>query len=1288
MNDQKDIPPGGTGAGKNGKTLGEEASRLANSVSPTKGREFEELIAHELPLIPECDVKEAWRATDAPHEHKSKFWRGDSPNGIDVLALKRDGNYIAIQCKCYKTGTNVTSKDVMALAVSAQEQDVSHQGESGDTGVIDKLWMVATVDVAEATKNWKKDVTFINPIAVWGDHVLGREEKPDPHELDALQEAAFNDCIKHFIKREQPRGKLIMACGTGKTLVAQRVAEHQDITPGKGLVVYATPSILLTGQSQVSWLRNEVGRPIASIVVCSDAKAGAGGEKYKSEIAYDLLGSVTTTPGKIASEVNRLRKSLPENGIMVIFTTYQSMDKVIEAQRTHGMPAIDFAIADEAHWTAGKWSGVNGDREMSKYLMFHEELDAKRRMYQTATPRIYSQRSFEKFEASAMKIAGSFKHQKLVDMSAPEVFGETMHKLSFRSALKNQKSGQKRLCDYRIVIALDTSKETPAFALTGSATEEEKQQFLNTRDDARLKAIMESMVNVGGDETNYRNTGLRSCITFSNRVKRAEMFAKTVNDKRVQELMFGEHNVNLSAGHLDGTSTATVRRDELACLSDANDPERDKRHITFNVRVLSEGVDVPALDSVAFIDERDSEIDIVQAVGRVMRRPPGSDKSIGYVIVPVGMGKSVDCEKCMADSPFAEQWKIMGQVLRALRSHDPQIVTDYTNRMIVSSTGTGTSSPAVPSPFPENFIERLMSGALDGINPHIMPNSGVLRDDAQRERKSVMQRMVGFATVYLHNEGLGTQLMQCTGIEANAETEAAANVAAFRACQAAALHLTLCMLMQQRLVETRANQPPIAKLKSPRDSVVKSEIGHMLLGQWERVLEHDFKPIFGPGIAVLKALQSPNSGKFPKGAVVAMRHIAELATEHASKYVEIGADEAGEIFQAAMDKDTQKQFSANYTLPVAGVLLAEMTCDAYAPKTDPLWSDPQYWREHAILDPACGSGTLLVAMMSAIVRRARTQHADHTRILALRQALIEDALTGLDVNKWALQLAATQMAISVGSAPLQRMGLYDMPTKDDRGYPMLGSLELLLFKRDGSPRSLSETDLKSAATGLGEAKDVVDSHEGLLDRIKRVDICIANPPFGTFEEGQKKMSPLSKLAMKNRKEQVKSFFQFDTDKNPLEGASNSLSPWFTLLMTNTGCQIMGKVAPQIALVSPIPDERNYIRGHYDMVECATSHESEGKPSWSSESGITESILVFKRKKARKEGDEQIIPPPPPPPLKIHEHYQTPRCSKCRKPRQLEKSHIYRRSGSGLVAFQFLQQGHAHVGRGTYIGLPR
>ena len=1205
--------------------------RLAEGDRSNKGAEFEKLIAHELPYLKGLsDVKEAWRMVDVPQEHKRRFWRGDAPNGIDVLALKQCGNYIAIQCKCFNKSTKVTSKHVDDLAVAVMGHDA-----------IDQMFVITTVDVAEPTRNHLKGVVFKNTLVDWADRVVGRKERPVAHSLDTLQQAAFNDCIKHFVKKKKSRGKLIMACGTGKTLVAQRVAEHPDITPDHGLVVYATPSILLTGQSQVGWLENRLKRPIASFVVCSDTKAGVQyGEKYRAELSYDLVGVVTTTPERIAHEVERLRKSLPENGIVVIFTTYQSMDKVVEAQRKYGLSTVDFAIADEAHWTAGKWSGKDGKEKMSRYLMFHNQLDADRRMYQTATPRIYSERSKDRFAKSTLDIIKNHKSQELVDMRSTPVFGEEIHSLSFRQALADQEEGEERLCDYRVVIAIDTSREVPSFALKETYTDEEKKEFLNTRTSARLTAVMESMVNLDGGKTNGmgdssagRDRGLRSCIAFSNRVWRAKAFADEVNNEEVQRRAFNGEPINLSAGHLDGESPASERKEELGRLAEANDAKNNKRHITFNVRVLSEGVDVPALDSVAFIDERDSEIDIVQAVGRVMRRPPGSNKTIGYVIVPVGMGKWVDCEKCMASSPAAEQWKILGQVLRGLRSHDPEIKTNYHDRIIVSPPPPHDpelrkqQQESERTKFAQDFAEHLMAGEFEGVSSHIMPYSGVLRE-SQEERKSVMQYMVGSATKHLLDEGLGSQLLECTGTEADAgdvnvaaddtvesndKSSDAGNNHAFRACQAAALHLTLCMLTHQRLFDTRANQPPIAKLKSPRDCSVGSEIGDNLLDQWGRVLKHDFKPIFGPGVAVLQALRNPSESRFPKGAVVALEQIAESAAVNASKYVEIGADEAGEIFQAAMDKSAQKKASAWYTVPVAGVLLAEMTCDAYAPKTDSIWRDPEYWRKHAILDPACGSGTLLIAMMSAIVRRAQALGADEGEIVDLRRALIEDSLTGLDINKWAVQLAATQMAISVGSAPLSRMGLYEMPKKDEMGRARLGSLELLLFNNDGTPRSLSDTEVKSKGMDLADVKAVTDSHEGLLDRMKRVDICIANPPFGTFEQQQKDMSQSSKDGLKNRKDFIHGFFQFGAGKNPLEGASNSLSPWFTLLMTSIECSVMGKIAPQIALVSPGPDERNYIRDHYDMVDCVTSHESVAKPSWSSESKITESMLVFKRK---------------------------------------------------------------------------
>ena len=1319
-------------------TYAERAKDLAESDRTDKGQIFEELVARGLKVLVEHNVKDAWVAAEVPKEIRRKFWRDEyTPTGIDVLALKHDGNFIAIQCKCYKLDRKLSAAEVKDVVSNAK----TLVGKS-EAGVIDQIYVVATVDPGEGAINWEKGVTFINPVAEWDDHLINRKKPAPAKKMDTLQTEAFGKCVNHYTKnggdaggKGQDRGKLIMACGTGKTLVSQRVAEHKEITPGKGVVLYATPSILLTGQSQISWMR-EKERPLASMVVCSDTKSGSRSDRemdISDERTHKILGKVTTDPAEIASETQRLLKGLPEDGMMVIFTTYQSMGKVVDAQRKHGLPEIDFAIADEAHRTAGKWKGQEGEREASTYLLFHENMKAKKRMYQTATPRIYSEKSYAKFSTSTMKFVESFEQEKIVDMSLAEVFGSEIHRLTFRKALTEQKPGEERLCDYKIVIAFDSARNVPnelvrkdvdEFKLTSqesgesSKSKSKDDEFLDLPSQARLVALMNSLTESKGGVTIQvdESTGesikvteddrdIRSCIAFAKWVSRAKMFTSVVNMDDVQRAVCAGKDAKLSAGGIYAGTSASERKIELDRLAAANDSENDSRHVTFNVHVLSEGVDVPSLDAVAFIDERQSEIDIVQAVGRVMRRPPGSNKRTGYIIVPVGMDKFGDGEVTMAETADARRWSILGQVLLALRSHDDELETKYheavifpTPKINVDPDDPNVDPSIEPMPGPiypvdpidivektRGFVAGLLTGDFKGIKPDAMPKTGVLQG-VIHSPKSVMQKMVARATAYLHKEEMGQQLMGCTGIDPGSPQ------AEFRACQLAALHLSLCGLMHQRLVETRANQPiPIPFLKPLRDCAVKNEIGDILHDQWGIVLKHDFRPIFTPGTDVLEAMRIYGRNTYSMGALHAMEQIAEDASEYAEKYADIGADEAGEIFQASMDADTQKAFSANYTLPVAGVLLAEMTCDAYAPKTDKIWSDPQYWREHAILDPACGSGTLLVAMMSAIVRRARSQGADDGQIKVLRQALIEDSLTGLDVNKWAIQLAATQMAISVGSAPLLRMGLYDMPTEDEHGYPTLGSVELLRLNKDGTSRDLVDTDVKNTPSGLDGTKDILEAHEDLPERIKRVDICIANPPFGTPKTRQKHMSAESKKAMRMKKERMQRYFQFAPGRNPLEGASNSLSPWFTLLMTNTECRVMGKIAPQTALVSTASAESNYIRDHYDMLECVTSHEITSKPSWSADSNVTESMLIFKRKTTRKMSDTLVDSndiAPPPPTSEIHKHYQTSRRTRCRKHRQLAESHIHRKPGGGLVAFQFLQREYAPVSRGTCQGIPR
>lgn len=1167
-----------------GPTFGEACNQilLSDATPKQKGDDFEDLLVYSLPNIAETEIQEAWRWKDAPEDIRAQAWPRSTRTDIggDILALQNRG-LLAIQAKCYQKDHTIGKSDVNSfLAMTGGNSGIAHR------------WIVTTCKWTKNLLAATTNCSFLHAPSQWGHIKFDEISGPVTHDLDTFQTEAFNACVKKL--REHDRGQLIMACGTGKTLVSQRIAE--EIVPDGGLVIYATPSIGLTAQSRREWLR-EARRSIQTVVVCSDQAAGQsdGETGYTSEVE----APVTTDPVEIARSVERAKKVLDfeGRGFTVVFTTYQSMDKVCEAQAL-GMPVAALVIADEAHKTAGI---IKGDAKV--FQKVHHDLKAQKRLYQTATPRIYSRRSRKKITDNL--ITSEESKVEIIDMSDDRTYGPEFYKLRFTEALKAPIE-ERRLCDYRVVVVLleDT--------LSSPATDDTKP-VLNTAMGTRMAGL--ALVMHGADGLTIHEgqqqkasiQDLNSCIAFCNQLKRARWARDTIADERlnawaIEKSGHNGHTGSLNSGYLDGKSDAAERFMELENLRTAKDD--DKRHVTTNVKVLSEGINIPALDAICFLEERSSEIDIVQAVGRVMRKPKDGDKQFGYIIVPIMMDPQLEFEETL--SAWNHDWRVLGQVLRSLRAHDDRIETDLHKQLIVTTqppSGGGEGGDTTES---TDFWGRLHRGDYDNLVPRVMELSG-LQPDVVEETNLIKSAVDAAARSLMQETGLGQKLRAPAGIEDVKDKPD------HRACAGSALLLTNALLMHQRICEAAVLEAdlnltltPLSEIKSSRKPETK------LIVDWNKVLEVDYRPIFDPALEVIYAARM--AGETAAGMRQALRTLARHCEEIADIYARMGMDHAGELFQAAMDHPDAD--GAYYTLTPGAMLLAELTCDLKAPENDPLWKKTDTWKDLTIVDPACGSGTLLTAMATAIKRRAELQGASEEELRELHATLVEESLTGLDINARAIQIAASQLAIPTAGYQLKQMGLWTMPrrTEDTPTKARLGSLELLKTHRNGTPRA----DLLEALNGEeGQQIDIANEFhaEGLRERLCRTRICISNPPYSSSAKQGGDLTPEARRHISDRK---KEFRKLITKSDPgLEGIlnPNSVSPWFTVLMEELVDHkqgVLAKIMPTTACTAIDATERIFLAERFDIALVVTIHDSRDF-NWSAETDITESMLVARRR---------------------------------------------------------------------------
>ena len=560
--------------------------------------------------------------------------------GIDLVAEESEGGYCAIQCKCYAPGTRIAKSHLDSfISASAREPFtarivVDTGDEWGPTAVktIKPLKPACSVirfgDLASRPFNWP-DLVKDEPEAL--------SYRDEPFSMRPHQQTALDDVLSGFA--EYDRGKLIMACGTGKTFAALRIAEA--IAGIGGRVLYLVPSISLFQQSMREWAtQQEV--PHRYIGICSDTRAGRNDEDASLQ---ELEIPVTTDPTAISQALGEAIT----DAMTVVFSTYHSLGLVEQAQ-DEGAPPFDLILCDEAHRTTGI---EHPDDKTSPFVLVHnaERIRAAKRLYMTATPRLYTEGAKTK----------AVRHNvEVFSMDDPATYGPEFHRLPFSRAVE-----QNLLSDYKVVVLAMSEQHIDAAlqAYLASVAGE-----INLTDAAKIVGCWRALQN---PENKSPDDGpihpLRRAIAFTNTIissKRLDEHWAGIIEQAVALLPEAEQAEAFACEtqHVDGQHHALERKARIEWLKgSANGSCR----ILSNARCLSEGIDVPALDAVLFMNPRNSHVDIVQAVGRVMRKAEG--KEYGYIVLPVAVPADVDPAAVLDDNKrFAAVWS----VLRALRSHD------------------------------------------------------------------------------------------------------------------------------------------------------------------------------------------------------------------------------------------------------------------------------------------------------------------------------------------------------------------------------------------------------------------------------------------------------------------------------------------------------------------------------------------------------------------------------------------------------------------------------------------
>lgn len=635
-----------------------------NSVSErNKGDKFERLMRAYLLTKPIYKnlLSDVWLWLEFPY--KDQFGTGGKDTGIDIVCRTHDGDYWAVQCKCYRPEAKV---DLATVSTFITTSSIPFNTKDGNKNFSHRIWIDTTYGGfnAEATN-------AINKIGVSRIGLTElRNEDINWEELDAGKKGNEVTCIKYDLRLHQKeafdatttyfenndRGKLIMACGTGKTFTSLRISEA--LATDSHLVLFLVPSIALLSQTLKEWSAQSINN-IYPICICSDSHASDKAEDSISE----LVLPATTNPETVYRQfINFRTRQATEGGMIVVFSTYQSIDVIGAVQRKINSLEkdsfiFDLVVCDEAHRTTGI---KQKDKKQSAFTKVHdnENIQAKKRLYMTATPRLYS---------SDAQAKAKEKEVLVWSMDDPEWFGEEIYRIGFGAAVEKQ-----LLSDYKvIVLTLDEN----------SVDADLQKQILDEHSEIKASDAIKLIgcINVLSKRTNYLTDKelfsdvdpepMKSAVAFCSNIKNSEYLRDSFNvcQQAYYEKMTEEERAELvvvDADHVDGGMGSTVREDKLDWLKRADTNKKECRVLN-NVRCLSEGVDVPSLDAIMFLSSRNSQVDVVQSVGRVMRKAEG--KKFGYIIIPVIVPSDKNADEVLDDS---EDFKIVWSVLNALRAHD------------------------------------------------------------------------------------------------------------------------------------------------------------------------------------------------------------------------------------------------------------------------------------------------------------------------------------------------------------------------------------------------------------------------------------------------------------------------------------------------------------------------------------------------------------------------------------------------------------------------------------------
>lgn len=677
-----------------------------------KGTYFEELIRtylrHE-PIYADL-YSDVWLLSEVPDD----VGISKKDTGIDLVAKTRGtGEYHAIQCKFYDAGYHVQKSDIDSFFTASGQKPFKHRlivvtsdswSANAEAALFNQQPPVSTIELSDLENSqidWSKFKPKKEP-------TLKPKYDPRPHQRTAIDKVLAG-------LKDTDRGKLIMACGTGKTYTSLKIAER--IAGKNKRVLFLVPSLALLSQTLTEWTQQSQV-PLHSFAVCSDAEVGKKRKKDDDIVqtfVHELRYPATTDAKRLAEEMTKRHDA---HHMSVVFSTYHSIDVIHKAQSKFKLEDFDLIICDEAHRT----TGAKFESEIeSTFVRVHDAkfIRATKRLYMTATPRIY---------ADIAKAKAIQENITLCSMDDEAVYGQQLHVITFSEAVELG-----LLTDYKVIV-LTIDEDHVSERLQDLLKDDNNQ--LKVDDAARIIGCWKALSKQGlRGELGNDITPMQRAVAFCQVIEPSTGKSHKVSSKQISEMFQSvidtyqanteDNSVTLrcEASHVDGSMNAMEKEAKISWLKET--PPENTCRILSNVRCLSEGVDVPALDAVLFLSPRSSQVEVVQSVGRVMRTSKG--KRLGYVILPVVIPHGMQAHEALNDNKV---YKVVWEVLQALRSHDDRFDAFINKVDLMQSTAGRMEVIAITdklSPKSKSKADKKGKGEFDLANKSSEPQAKQLR---------------------------------------------------------------------------------------------------------------------------------------------------------------------------------------------------------------------------------------------------------------------------------------------------------------------------------------------------------------------------------------------------------------------------------------------------------------------------------------------------------------------------------------------------------------------------------